>query len=642
MDLCYDEAVKIGLKAYRTLEYADSCSSAFRVASREFKKYIQNTNLSYSFELFQQWIDENKELWKDHKLKSTRITLSVLADIMKHGYVTTSLQTKIERTSPYTQLPNWSKAILDNYLETIPCTYGISYLAQIRNACSRFFLFLDFNDITQPSEITHYIVKSFCTRDVNISAKAKDRCNNRIRHCLKYMAEQGLILKTIGLTLNKVVIQDLIIVKELPESERNKFSKFLNASENDISCSKAEYDEASKQLIDIHKNRKYASFIQKSDLQATRNFRVFMDANNLAYSNELAMEWLEYQRTKWSRAKYLTFRRIFLSINEIMCTGTLLTSCFSTHEPKYSLSRWGDNLLSQYLREREREDCSSSTLDMIRNSCSRFIAYLDNQGIINENGVTPEVINNFQVQDNHSTVEGKNAYAIKIRGFLRFLARKGLVPKTLELSVSTEIAPRTSIVTTLSDNQINAIYTFRQNAASAMELRNAAIIMLGLKMGLRTSDIVNLKLSDILWKESSISFIQQKTGVHLKLPLPVDVGNSLYRYICEGRPRSNSHHVFVHHRAPYCRFKKANFGRLLKEVVESQCDDSESIDGFHITRKTFASKLLTTGNPVTTIAAALGHMGTDTIDEYLATNKDKIRVCAIGLKDIEYSGGFRL
>lgn len=335
---------------------------------------------------------------------------------------------------------------------------------------------------------------------------------------------------------------------ELPELERNRFSRFFNTAQKDISQSKAEYDAAAKQLADIHKNRKYSSSIRKSDSQATRDFRVFMDANLFAYSNDLALEWLEFQRAKWSRAKYLTFRRVLLSINEILCTGTLSTSCFSTHEPKYSLPGWGDDLLSQYLREREREGCAGSTLDMIHNSCSRFIIFLDNHGIASEKGITPEVIKDFQAQDNHSTVEGKNAYAIKIRGFIRFLAGKGLVPETLELAVSTEMAPHTSIVTTLSDNQIDAIYTFRQN----------------LRMGLRASDIANLKLTDISWKESSISFIQQKTGVHLKLPLPVDVGNSLYRYICEGRPQNNSHHVFVHHRAPYCRFGSVTFWKVIE------------------------------------------------------------------------------
>ena len=227
--------------------------------------------------------------------------MSVLADIMEHGCVTTSLQTKIERTPPYTQLPNWSRTFLDNYLATLTCAYGTSYLTQIRNACSRFFLFLEFAGISQPSEITHNIVKTFFIKDIHISSKIKDRYNNEISHCLMYMADHGLILKTAGLALNKFVIPDLIIVAELPESECNRFSKFFNTDEKDISRSKAEFDAAAKQLVDIHENRKYSSSIRKSDSQAIRDFRVFMDANLFAHSNDLALEWLEFQRTKWSR-----------------------------------------------------------------------------------------------------------------------------------------------------------------------------------------------------------------------------------------------------------------------------------------------------------------------------------------------------
>ncbi len=641
MYLCYDEAVRIGLNAYRTFEYAGSCRYAFQLAAREFKEYMKNIGLPYSPELAQQWITESKEHWHNYKLKNSRRAMSVLADIMEHGFVTTSLQTKIERTPPYNQLPNWSRTLLDNYLATLTWTYGTSYLTQIRNACSRFFLFLENEGIIQPSEITHNTVRSFFIKDIHISSINKDRYNNEISHCLKYMADRGLILKTVGLALNKLVIPDLIIVAELPESERHRFSRFFDAVNKDISRTKAEYDAAVQKLDDIHKNRQYSPTIRKLNSQATRDFRVFMDANLFAYSNDLALEWLEFQRTKWSRAKYLAFRRVLLSINEILCTGTLSTGCFSTHEPKYSLPGWGDILLSQYLRQRAREGCAGSTLDMIRNSCSRFIIFLDNCGIVGEKGITPEAIKDFQSQDSHSTVQGKNAYTIKIRGFLRFLAGRGLVPEILEFAVSTEMAPHTSIVNTLSDNQIDAIYTFRQNVDRPIELRNVAIIMMGLRMGLRASDIVNLKLIDISWKESSISFIQRKTGVPLKLPMPVEVGNNLYRYICEGRPQSNSDHIFVHHRAPYCRLERSTIGRVWKAAVTAQYGN-EAIPGFHVTRKTFASKLLATGNSVKTIAAALGHVGIDAVDEYLATNDDQMRVCAIGLKGIEYSGGFSL
>ena len=70
--------------------------------------------------------------------------------------------------------------------------------------------------------------------------------------------------------------------------------------------------------------------------------------------------------------------------------------------------------------------------------------------------------------------------------------------------------------------------------------------------------------------------------------------------------------------------------------------ESEVVHGFHVTRKTFASRLLANGNPPATIAAALGHAGTNNVSEYLATNEDKMRLCAIGLKGVEYQGGFSL
>lgn len=184
--------------------------------------------------------------------------MNVLADIMEHGCVTKSLQTRMERTPPYTQLPNWSRTLLDSYLATLNGTYGTPYMIQIRNACSRFFLFLNLAGVTQPIEITHDMVKSFFFKDVHASYKSKDRYDNEIARCLLYMAGQGLIPKTVGLALNKFVITDLIMVAQLPESERNQFSGFFNAPEEDVFRSKVDYDAAVRQLANIHDGRNYS------------------------------------------------------------------------------------------------------------------------------------------------------------------------------------------------------------------------------------------------------------------------------------------------------------------------------------------------------------------------------------------------
>ena len=83
-------------------------------------------------------------------------------------------------------------------------------------------------------------------------------------------------------------------------------------------------------------------------------------------------------------------------------------------------------------------------------------------------------------------------------------------------------------------------------------LRDAAIVLLGLRMGIRSVDICNLKIPDISWNRQTISFIQQKTGVFVTLPMPTEVGNSLYRYIMEGRPiNQNTDQVFLSHMPPY-------------------------------------------------------------------------------------------
>ena len=47
------------------------------------------------------------------------------------------------------------------------------------------------------------------------------------------------------------------------------------------------------------------------------------------------------------------------------------------------------------------------------------------------------------------------------------------------------------------------------------------MVMTGIRMGLRASDVINLKLTDIDWRQRSISIIQEKTKTPLTLPMPV-------------------------------------------------------------------------------------------------------------------------
>jgi integrase len=159
------------------------------------------------------------------------------------------------------------------------------------------------------------------------------------------------------------------------------------------------------------------------------------------------------------------------------------------------------------------------------------------------------------------------------------------------------------------------------------------MILMGLRMGLRASDITKLKFSDISWDKKTISIQQQKTEKFIKLPIPVEVGNALYRYIMEGRPSALSEYVFIAHRVPYNKLHRAVcLNALLKALPENT-------HGFRITRKTFASRMLVKNVAADRIAETLGHADNSTVMCYLSTNDDKMRMCALPLAAIPTEGG---
>ena len=152
----------------------------------------------------------------------------------------------------------------------------------------------------------------------------------------------------------------------------------------------------------------------------------------------------------------------------------------------------------------------------------------------------------------HSTINGTSGRNTVLRQFITFLEDNDyLADRTIHGVIPAKLAHPRKIITVLSDEQISRINEYRKTCNSPIELRDAAMVMIGLKLGFRSSDVINLKLSDIDWVNKKISITQYKTKVPISLPLSVDVGNAVFRYLKYGRPECNDPHVFVRHKAPY-------------------------------------------------------------------------------------------
>ena len=167
--------------------------------------------------------------------------------------------------------------------------------------------------------------------------------------------------------------------------------------------------------------------------------------------------------------------------------------------------------------------------------------------------------------------------------------------------------------------------------------RDYAILLLAAKLGLRSSDIKNLKFGDINWEERQINIIQRKTLKPLSLPLPKDVGWAIIDYIKNGRPKSELQIIFLRHAHPIGPFP--DYGSLSSIISRYRTiagiDVGDNVrKGMHSLRHTFASKLLREGIPIETIAEMLGHVGMRSVDVYLSVETKALRKCALSPEEV--------
>ncbi len=290
---------------------------------------------------------------------------------------------------------------------------------------------------------------------------------------------------------------------------------------------------------------------------------MFLELNRLEHSAETVALWIDIlpdcpNQSKASNS-VSAHRSHTIKMFEKYLQGTMESNM--TADPKRAsdhLPPWSKSILDGFIENRRRDGMTNNTLTMCRAAGCGFFKYLEDNGIDNPLSITPHVAKAFHNHDVHSTPESKNAYGAKLRQLLRYMADQDLVPPTLVFAVSASCATHRSIADVLSDDMVEKIYEYREKASTPIELRDTAMVMLGLRMGIRGADILKLQVNDFDWKNKTVSFIQQKTGKAITLPVPTDAGNSVYKYIMNGRPEAaatGSGYIFIRHQAPYIPLK---------------------------------------------------------------------------------------
>jgi site-specific recombinase XerD len=151
-------------------------------------------------------------------------------------------------------------------------------------------------------------------------------------------------------------------------------------------------------------------------------------------------------------------------------------------------------------------------------------------------------------------------------------------------------------------------------AKSPSDIRDRAIVLLFAMYGLRSSEVVNLRLDDINWQDSQITFTRTKQRRTEEYPLAAVVGNALIYYLRTVRQRSTYREVFLTRIAPYKPLSVQALHSLLgRRMVKAEISPQRSPKSL---RHACATHLLNEGLSLKEIGDHLGHRKLSTTQVY--------------------------
>ncbi|MBR3314898.1 MAG: tyrosine-type recombinase/integrase [Atopobiaceae bacterium] len=618
MDAKYWEAASIVMEHVANEGSGKKVISYHRRGIAQLALHLDLTGRECTRDAVEEWLSVGERMWSRCKHKENRTAACRLLEAMETGSVSPSPYSHPGPTD-YSRLAGWSKEVVDSYASIAKDAFSEREGCLARMYASQFMVRSGLEDAA-PGGVTAGAVLAFvagcggtkCVRAARLS---------HLRGFLAHMHERGDVPAWLALLASDHFAShaDCYGPMEWPvEGDGPAPDECLSMVDGFVGTLESEG---------------YSHTQLKSAARAVRMLCVALGTNGARYAPENAVAWLasvdgllgtqvpSYRRALTLFARYESGRPGDFSV------------AAREENPLAALPAWAGGMVSSYLELRRREGCTHGTLGCTRRACARLASYAASAGAKSWADLDGAVVSGWSASDAHKTAEGLACYVAKVRGFLAYLGEEGVVPRDLWLAARSVHAPSRKVVDVLGGDEVALANARRLSANTPMELRDAALVALGLTMGLRSCDVLALEMGSISWADSTISLVQQKTGASLRLPLTLQAGNALVAYLRDGRPSTGSPLVFVKHRAPY------------DGLTKSACRDAmvrtfgPGITGYHVLRRTFATSMLRGGSGRAEVAEALGHRTELSTEPYLALDSGRMRMCALPMGDLAIGGG---
>jgi len=269
-------------------------------------------------------------------------------------------------------------------------------------------------------------------------------------------------------------------------------------------------------------------------------------------------------------------------------------------------------------------DLSPSTLHNKQNNISVFLNYLSNHDIYNFENFDINIVFRFINSLNYApqTISGLE---FNLREFFDILHKTGMTDfEGREVFPVIFTNKRDRIISFYSTEEIRKVIDVL-DPKSRNYTMNKCMVLIAAQIGLRSSDLLGLKLSEIKWDKGLIERKQAKTGNLVSLPMPENIRLLLIDYIKNHRPECDSDYVFINQTSMnrYCSTELLAIVQRLIRKTDISVKNRKV--GPHALRHSLATRLLENNTPMPVITGILGHKNLNTTRAYLNIDIESLR-----------------
>jgi len=286
--------------------------------------------------------------------------------------------------------------------------------------------------------------------------------------------------------------------------------------------------------------------------------------------------------------------------------------------------------LNQFLQEylaylKLEKNLSEQSVSAYSSDISKFLKYIVEQNVTDLNNVSTEQISKYfeVMRDLGISSSSTSRYLSAVKGFFKYLSSQEYIEKDPVEILSTRITER-KLPSVLSFLEIEVLLQ-SPNVKEKLGLRDKAILELFYSCGLRVSELINLKISDLYFSDGVIRVLGKGSKQRI-----IPIGSSAVKWITEymkmvrpllEKKMKSENIIFLNNRGT--KLSRMGVWKIVDKYVKEAKIEKEFHP--HTFRHSFATHLLEGGADLRAVQEMLGHADISTTQIYTHIDREFVK-----------------